>query len=40
MIKQHGKNAKELIAQLYEKRKDMLKRVGINIALEELLLMY
>ncbi len=36
----YGKNAKELIAQLYEKRKDMLKRVGINISLEELLLMY
>ena len=36
----YGKNAKELVVQLYEKRKDMLRKVGINISLNELLSMY
>ena len=36
----YGKQAKELVEQLYFKRKDLLKSVGIDISLKELLEMY
>ena len=36
----YGKNAKELVTKLYEKRKDLLVKKGINITLEKLLELY
>ena len=36
----YGKRAKEIVAVLYEQRKDLLKSVGIEVSLEDLLKMY
>jgi len=36
----YGKNADQLITYLYHQRKDLLKSKGIDITLEQLLMMY